>query len=66
MVIVSHCYAVVWVAMPGSYLLKFTGDRLSQAVFLLAFSFFGGFLIVHVAASTIMSFLGFLYFEAFS
>lgn len=46
MVIVSHCYAVVLGSDAGSYLLKFTGDRLSPGgVSVGVFFLFGGFLI---------------------
>ena len=46
MVIVSHCYAVVLGGDAGSYLLKFTGDRLSPGgVSVGVFFLFGGFLI---------------------
>lgn len=46
MVIVSHCYAVVLGGDAGSYLLKFTGDRLSPGgVSVGIFFLFGGFLI---------------------
>lgn len=48
MVIVSHCYAVVLGGDAGSYLLKFTGDRLSPGgVSVGVFFLFGGFLIAH-------------------
>lgn len=46
MVIVSHCYAVVLGGDAGSYLLKFTGNRLSPGgVSVGVFFLFGGFLI---------------------
>ena len=46
MVIISHCYAVVLGGDAGSYLLKFTGDRLSPGgVSVGVFFLFGGFLI---------------------
>ena len=54
MVIVSHCYAVVLSGDAGSYLLKFTGDRLSPGgVSVGVFFLFGGFLIAR-SASTIL------------
>ena len=46
MVIVSHCYSVVLGGDAGSYLQKFTGDRLSSGgVSVGVFFLFGGFLI---------------------